>query len=891
VAVPGGRASRRLLEILVLAAEDSQRNLIPPEIVTVGRLPELLYEVKRPFACEFTQQLAWNKALDNAGANRLKALAERLPMDGDLLVRLRLAGVLSRLHRELAAENLNFADVATRGADLDAFHEKERWNALAALQDDYLDTLGSLNLWDRQTARRIAIQNRECVLEKELVLAATVDLNAQQRFMLDQVADRVTALIFAPQELESRFDPHGCLVPEAWGGAHIPLEQERILIADDPSDQAARTVEALAGLKGKYTADQVTLGVPDEEVVPYLQQLLGQMGIENRYGAGTAMDRSRPFRLLRATADFLEGKRFESFAALIRHPDVQAWLDKKDIEEDWLSDVDRYHEEHLPFRMDGKWPKGLKDPGPVKDALELLEDLLAGFEGVDRPLGGWNDAIRDLLITLFGSSTLNPEEDRDHVLLSACAKLQEEMARFEQLPKSLQEPVKAGQALRLLLKRVLSERIPPLQGDDSVELLGWLELPLDDAEVLIVTGFNDGAVPSSLNADLFLPNQLRRALGIEDNERRFARDAYALNAMAASRKELVIIAGRRRANNDPLHPSRLLFACGKEEAARRVLEFFAPLEEPVVDAPKRTGKARGLAIPRPGKRSEPVTSMRVTEFRDYIECPYRYYLRHRLDLEALADDAEELDARGFGTLVHDVLRDFGKSGPAGSKDPDKIRAWLDGALERMAAARFGESVLAAVRVQIEQVRLRLHAFAEKQARWVEEGWRIEAVEIAPEKGAARLVVDDEPMILRGRIDRIDRHGKTGALRILDYKTSATRKTPEEVHRRQGEWIDLQLPLYRHLARSLGLEGELELGFIVLPQETMDTDCLIASWSPADLEEADRCAHDVIRRIRKEKFWPPAPPAGRYASEFSAICQEGHFAARRALDRDEGGDAS
>ncbi|HLU47279.1 MAG TPA: hypothetical protein VK116_04315, partial [Planctomycetota bacterium] len=43
VAVPGARAGRRLLELLVERAEQEGRDLIAPEIRTIGELPERLY--------------------------------------------------------------------------------------------------------------------------------------------------------------------------------------------------------------------------------------------------------------------------------------------------------------------------------------------------------------------------------------------------------------------------------------------------------------------------------------------------------------------------------------------------------------------------------------------------------------------------------------------------------------------------------------------------------------------------------------------------------------------------------------------------------------------------------------------------------------------------------
>ena len=54
-----------------------------------------------------------------------------------------------------------------------------------------------------------------------------------------------------------------------------------------------------------------------------------------------------------------------------------------------------------------------------------------------------------------------------------------------------------------------------------------------------------------------------------------------------------------------------------------------------------------------------------------------------------------------------------------------------------------------------------------------------------------------------KIDRIDRNARTGTWCILDYKTGDRVRDPESTHRtRGGEWLDLQLPLYRFLLPHL-----------------------------------------------------------------------------------------
>lgn len=906
LALPGARAGRRLLEILVQQAESQNLRFCPPRIVTAGQLPELLYEKKRPFAGDLVQQLAWIEALRGSDPKHVQAIVPTTPAKDDLPAWLSLGEMLGRLHRELAAEAQNFADVAQCGSQLDGFRETARWQALAAIQQQYLGTLDGLGLWDLQTARLVAIRNAECHTEKQIVLVGAADLNRSQRLMLDQVADRVTALVFAPMELADRFDEHGCLRPEAWLTAEIPLSSEQMEIVDDPAAQAEAAIRALAGFGGRYNTEQISLGVPDEQIVPYLEQQLEQAEVPARYGVGRPIARSGPYRLLAAVADYLETASFTAFAALVRHPWVHDWLAGKNCtphapredgphaerEEyefcDWLTEMDCYHAEHMPHRLDGRWQGHPDDYRGLKQAHLAIETLCQPLRGRPRPLAQWGQPILDLLTGIFGTAPLDPEVEPDRSVLAACRAVQEVIAEHAEVPESMMPALDAMAAVRLVLRHAEGAMIPPPPDYGAIEMLGWLELPLDDAPALIVTGFNEGRVPASVNADLFLPNQLRRALGIEDNDRRYARDAYALSVLAASRKDLRLIAGRRNSEGDPQLPSRLLFACDDSTMAKRVLMFFSHEDTghrqvPGLAASLATRVASDaakeqIAVPRPRPLVKPITSMRVTEFRDYLACPYRYYLRHLLKLESVADSAAELDGAAFGSMAHEVLGALGTSDCSRQTDAEAIRQYLSSALDDALHRHYGAAPMAAILVQAEQLRLRLAAFAQWQAEWAGQGWRIEHVEVSPQEGTATMVVDGQPMFLRGRIDRIDVHETTGRRTIFDYKLSDRAKTPEQAHRKGGTWIDLQLPLYRHLVAGLGIEGPVDLAYIVLPKDASRTGSLPAEWSPEDLEDADRTAEEVIRRVRAEVFWPPAVPPPEFCEQFSAICQDGRFGA-------------
>ncbi len=903
LAVPGGRAGRRLEELLLERSEAAGLNFSPPAMITVGQLPEQLYVAQRPFADRLTQQLAWVEALRNTEDRYLRQLVTELPADSDLAGRLALGEMLARLHRELAGDGLDFRQVAECGARLDDFPEQARWQALSVVQQAYLDLLDSLELWDLQTARLFAIRYRECHADAEVILVGTADLNRAQRQILDLVADRVTALIFAPRSISDRFDFHGCLAVPAWQEVKLELHDDQIEIVDGPTDQALAVARTLAGWNGRFAPQEISIGVPSEPLIPYVQQQLEQSGVAARYGAGRSVGRSSPCRLLAATSDFLETASFSSLAALLRHAAIDAWLVSKGITGDWLSELDRYRTRHLPVTVDGNWRGDGREYRALQTVCSSLNDLLGATVGAAggshtgnttprRRLSGWGQPILAFLTAVFGYRSLhrNQEPDRTHWL--ACEKIFHVLSANLALERysRLEPEVSASEALRLILRQLEGEMIAPPPDPNAVELLGWLELPLDDAPALVVCGMNDQTIPDSLNADLFLPDHMRRQLGIEDNDRRYARDLYALSALAVSRPDLKLIAARWSPEGNPLTPSRLFFACDDETIARRALACFdedRPSQAAVVPhgalVPGRL--KTGLMPPSPQPLREPLESMRVTEFRDYLACPYRYYLKHRLRLAALSDWGEELDAAGFGSLAHEVLGDFGASEVAASMHDDEIALFLSSSLDRHARAFFGKDPLPAVRVQIEQLRWRLMHFARWQAEWASQGWRIEAVEHDLE--GTSLLVDGLALNLHGRIDRIDVNEATGERVIFDNKTADTAKKPEQTHLKGSEWIDLQLPLYRHMASAEEGEGPIRVGYIVLPKDTSRIGPLFAPWSEDDFAAADRVAEEVVRRIRKAEFWPPALPPPAFSEEFAAICQDGQFGALADALREEG----
>lgn len=878
VVVPGGRAGRRLTELLVTRCEERSLLLLPPRHGTVGNLPEYLYESHRPFASDLTQQLAWVQALRQLTRKPCPHFVPRVPDQDDDAGWMSLGGLLQRQHRELAADALHFGDVAQRGRQVAGFAEEERWSFLREVQQRYLGILDELQLWDLQTARLYAIDHQLCRTDQDIVLVATSDMNVAMRRMLDQVADRVTALIHAPEQLASRFDSHGCLVPEAWMETTIELATEQIHVVSGPADQADELIGCLAALDGRYRADQVVIGALDEQLIPQLLRRLEESRVPARWMVGRTLRDTAPYRLLEALGQYLERNRYLDFAALARHPDLDAWLSAQGLPATWLAELDDYFQRHLPARL-GEWLGAGCEQTSLPRAVALVEQVLQPLRGTPRPLGQWPQVIAQLLTAFYGQQSFEVDQPQQLYTLRALEAVREALLECEQVPSAIEPVLTASQAISQLLTQVAHEQIPAPHEPDQIELLGWLELPLDTAPALILTGFNEGYVPTSLNSDLFLPNQLRQELQLVDNRRRYARDAYALSALAASRETLTLIAGRHGVDHTPLAPSRLAFATDVETMARRAREFFRERDDE--DAPGRpilplSEVESAVVVPRPRPLKHPITHINVTAFRTYLECPYRFYLRHVLQLNSVADEVEELDAAAFGTLLHRVLTRFGRGKLATSRDPVTINRFLQQSLQDLAAEEYGTAHLPAVHVQLAQARQRLEAFAQWQAQRAADGWEIVHTEIAgdKEKPASLELGNNRSIVLHGRIDRIDR--RRGKWAILDYKTGDTARSPQETHRKADQWIDLQLPLYVKLASSLGIEDTPELGYILLPKEIEKVGLKLAEWDDAMLADAHAKAVEVAQAIVAEEFWPPAQLRSNVVSDYASICQEHAF---------------
>ena len=643
-------------------------------------------------------------------------------------------------------------------------------------------------------------------------------------------------------------------------------------------DQSVAVAEVIAEFASTHSAGDITVGVTDESQVGPIEVELRGCGVSTYRHLGWTLAQTAIGRLFDLTAAHLHRHSWQSLAALVRHADVHALVSRhfEGREGDWLTELDQLLAEHFPLRIaDPLPPLAVKQLSLANELGQFVTQWLSCFAGPEQSISQWSRAVEKWLATLYGEGWQNDGGQNDNesgqsvssrgrtwLALQAAGRV---LARFAELNQRLDISIGGAVAVEMLSARLSEVRVLADPKEQDVEILGWLDLALDDSPALVVNGLNHPFVPRAVTSDPFLPGAVRTRLRIADNDRRFARDVYAMHLMLSTRSSVRFIVGRMSADRSPTPPSRLLAAAEPRDIARRVRLLLDTQRESVpVQHHWDAGPDRHqLCIPPLDATPDAVTTLSVTAFRDYLVCPYRFYLRHVLKLRPLDDSASELAANQFGDLIHGALELFGGSKYKHESDPSRIEKRLNEYLHQYASERYSQFASTAVQIQVAQAERRLRAVAAAQARRIAEGWRIDRVEasVGPAQDA-KIVVDDKAIMIKGRFDRIDvcTRGGQKFWSILDYKTHG--HTPEKKHLRrteQGfEWIDLQLPLYRMMVPFLGIEAEpstVALGYFNISEKDDETRINEAAFSEELMKQAEELIRDCVRRIRAGDFAP------------------------------------
>ena len=907
VVVPTAQSGRNLrLALAKKAAENGWGGILPPHVVQPFHLvrpadqslPEANEAEVAALFMRFLSErrsvalTAWPHLFQRAeGTMDLQAVVD--PDAGFALL-----DQMLDIWRVLAGKGLLMQDVpkneaAARVLTAALGEDKARWDELAFFEAEFFAFLETHGL--RLPVASVALAKKSAAsLDpeiREIVLPALADPVLVLHDALTQYANRVriTTLLHCAESDRDRFDEWGCPKVECWTGTARPIisgfvDDDIASVPDDKmlAERLAQDFPAQgSGLK------LPTLGLCDSGLFTVISAAFLNEGYAIQNPERNRLAVSSLGILLRDLLAFWRpaaaGAPWASFAALMRSDDVLAALKSAGLASSRtlvLEGLDVYQNACLPTFVEGKLecPEVEHGKEAVAAFVACGNGFLAWMEEArkDRPLVVF---LRDILGRIFSKKVLGgTRSDKEFTQAVDCVRNALAMLSSESIDKL----ELSDASLIALARRLLGAASYSLESDeaDVVRTEGWLELVWSLGDKIALAGLHEGSVPDSVVGHAFLPNELRAALGLTSNETRLARDSWLLQELVDSHAPHAVRAyvARTNAKGDICRPSRLLFLCSDDALASRVKSLFGDAGATALTPPRTISKAWRLRLPDEAalKTKDGQEYLSPSAIDTYLKSPLEYLLKYGLGMRDRYEEKKELGFDDYGTFVHLVLERFAKGQKSNPlTDEASIAKALEAIIDEE-VKRFGAHPTVNVRLQLQSASERLMRVAAIQAKWAQEGWRVEGTEIP----YFAKPFEELNVSIKGFVDRVDYRVRPDGgreFRVIDYKTwdefeSAKRKhvstgaakqidfaerlkLPTRLERKKPvRMLTVQLPLYGACLKAEfpeRFDGPITgYDYLVLAEDKVD---VLPVKDYVDLSL--RTARIAIERITANIFWP------------------------------------
>lgn len=572
---------------------------------------------------------------------------------------------------------------------------------------------------------------------------------------------------------------------QSW--ADLPAEKRQlsgVKVMELPAiEDEAQSVALLIRKALEEPEKRVALITPDRTLARRLVAHLKRWEINADDSAGLALNLTAAGRFFLQLSEIVaEQSAPVSLISALSHPLVK----QDDMRGPWLSALRKFDEE-------------LRGPRPAAGLGPLAS--VAKKAGVS----DWWDSVQPHIGTLLG---LADQEECDFgAALAEVVKVAEALAGdaiwakqdgralsgfVEDLQLHLaQNPALIAPAdLALIMSDAMADVAvrPPYGGHPRVAIYGLLESRMTRADLVICAGLNEGTWPRIPAPDPLLAPPILRALGVPGADFRIGLAAHDL-AGALGAPE-VVLSRSARDMDGPTIPSRFLLRVKallgnldkKGDLDARYREEQAPQLARALDEAERTPK---YERPKP----DPSASLRnvaikVTALDRLLGDPFQFYAGEILKLKELEALDADVGPAWQGSLVHDILDAWHKSGQKGG--PDALITLAD---KHMVAENISPLLWNLWRPRVQQ-----------SLEWA-------AGQIAADKPGRKVLaseIDGEMHVqgvkIYGRADRIDRL-EDGSLAIVDYKTG----TPPKAKQTEAGYA-LQLGILGLIAGDGGFKG-------------------------------------------------------------------------------------
>ena len=351
--------------------------------------------------------------------------------------------------------------------------------------------------------------------------------------------------------------------------------------------------------------------------------------------------------------------------------------------------------------------------------------------------------------------------------------------------------------LRRLLCRLLATSNIPFHGEPAIgmQVMGVLETRNLDFRNLIMLSLNEGQLPKAGGDSSFIPYNLRKAFGMTTIEHKNALYAYYFYRLIQRAENVTLLYNTASEGLNRGEMSRFMLQFLVESPHSISREYLEAGQSPQSGREIRVEKTPEI-ITRMYERYDvnrhPKSLFSPSALNTYLDCRLKFYYRYVAGLKAPDEVSAEIDSALFGTIFHRaaelVYKDLTANGKEIRKDDleqvlrndIKLQNYVDTAFKEeffhvalTEKPEFNGTQLINAKVITSYLRQLLRNDLQYAPFFMEgmEKKVTEIIEIETPQGKLALNIG-------GTIARID--SKDDTLRIVDYKTGGSPKTPENI---------------------------------------------------------------------------------------------------------------
>jgi ATP-dependent helicase/nuclease subunit B len=215
----------------------------------------------------------------------------------------------------------------------------------------------------------------------------------------------------------------------------------------------------------------------------------------------------------------------------------------------------------------------------------------------------------------------------------------------------------------------------------------------------------------------------------------------------------------------------------------------------------------------------------ASQLEEYAKCPFQYFVKRILQLEAVEEPTEELESFELGSIVHSILYEFyqtiNQESVVLSNCDDETFRQAEKLIFEIAENKIEKLRLYSSFLFLERERILgiagnrknsiLYKFLEEE-RKLKEGFKPKYFELefgkfnnSDNDNYNQITIED--INVRGKIDRIDLDETRDYFKVIDYKLGGKKPSKKDIE----TGISLQLPLYVYASKIL-IEAELNKNY-------------------------------------------------------------------------------